>query len=266
MRKFAVIWVFAFGLAGLAPTATAVADEDMSIAERVENLSAEGAEHFAEGEYEQAIEKFEKAYDLEPVPNLLFNIGRVYEQMEDWEEAEHYYEEFVRAPDVDEDARDQAMDKVRSMRERREAEQQEEEEEEKLAEEDEEPDEDVDEIEDVEEPSLLPGGLAVGAGTVMIGAGALTGLRARSNADRIDDAELGYEERSDAQSRARTQGVVADVLFVGGAATIVTGSWVLVSALGADGTDGQASADAPSYMATPWVDDQSAGIGLTLDF
>lgn len=266
MPKFVVILFIAIGLAGLTPMSTAVAG-DVSVAERVENLSAEGAEHFAEGEYEEAIAKFEEAYELEPVPNLLFNIGRCYEQLEDWERAEHHYEEFVRSPDIDDDARDQAMDRVRSMRELRDAEDQPDDEELLADVEDDEPEaeDDVESVQEVDEPSMMPGTVATGAGVLMLGAGALTGMAASSNADRIHDTELDYQERSDARSRARTQGIAADALYVGGAAATAVGGYLLFSAL-RSGSETDAGADASNYTASPYYDGDSAGFGVQFDF
>lgn len=268
MRTVVAICIALFGLAA-APSLVYASDDEPSVAEQVEALSHEGAEHFNDGEFEAAIEKFEEAYELEPVPNLLYNIGHCYEQLEDWEQAQHYYEEFIRSPDADSDARDHAMDRVETLRELQRAEEEAD---------DPEDDEAVAEAErELEQaqferqrqpddaPSLAPGFAVTGAGIAMIGAGALTGVFASGNADQIDDDGLTYDERLDAQSRARTQGVVADVFFIGGAVATATGGYLLFSALSADPGDTAGAGDTHSAI-VPWFSRDDAGVGVHLNF
>ncbi|MFU8806550.1 MAG: hypothetical protein ACNA8W_22255, partial [Bradymonadaceae bacterium] len=57
------------------------------IARKVEQLSSEGAQKYRAQDYESAISLFGQAYELEPVPNLLYNIAKCYEQLEDWDNA-----------------------------------------------------------------------------------------------------------------------------------------------------------------------------------
>lgn len=76
------------------------------------------AEFFEEGEkrynlqeYDKALELYKEAYLLAPEPELLFNIGQCYRQLEKYEEALKSYQTFLRllAPD---DPRRPAIDKL----------------------------------------------------------------------------------------------------------------------------------------------------------
>lgn len=269
MRRFLVICAVLFGVTMVGPVSTVYAGDEPSVAEQIEVLSAEGAELFQDGQYEQAIEKFEQAYELQPIPNLLYNIGHCYEQLEDWEQARHYYEEFIRSPDIDSEARDHAMDRIQSLREIEQLEAQEDQEDEQpdeaVAEQPEQPEDEDEpvEVEEIEEPSMVPAYATLGTGVGLLGAGLVTGLLANGNAGRIDDTELGYEDRLDAQNRARTQGLVADVFYGGAIAAGVTGAFLMWSA-----TRQQSAHDSSSreHAVTPWIGKDNAGIGVYLDF
>ena len=258
MRRLAVACAIVMALAVGVPASVAFADGP-STAEQVETLSAEAAEAFNEEDYERAIDKFQQAYELQPVPNLLYNIGHTYEQLEEWDKAREYYDEFIRSPDVDSEARELALERVDAIREIQEVEAQEE-----VAHEDE-PDEEPDEqIDDIEQPDMVPAYATLGAGVAMVGAGALTGIFASGNADRITDTDLAYDERRDAQSRARTQGLVADGFYVVGIVTTAVGGYLLFSATSTDADGGDDLAGKRSI--TPWIGTDHAGFGLHLDF
>lgn len=256
--------VFAlFGL--LVAPAQAVAQDDSERIQKVEALSAEGAELFNADKHEEAIDRFTKAYDLEPVPVLLFNIARCYEALEKWDDAEEYYQKFVRSPDTDSDARELAMDRIDSVRGAREAELEMKKKEEearaakeaKEAEEKEEP-----EIEEVDPPDMLPAYASLGAGVGLLAGGAAMGLMARSNADTMTDSSLAYDERLDARSSARTQGIVADVFYVSGVAATAAGVYLFMSAR----RSGSDLDTASARTLLPFADGDSAGVGLHFDF
>lgn len=233
-------------------------DGEENTTEQVEALSAEGAELFGNEEYEAAIEKFEEAYALQPVPNLLYNIGRCYEQLEDWEEARHYFEQYTRSPDVDSDARRHAMERIDNLRELQRAEQEES---------DDEPDPDEVIAETPEElrggnrePNLVPGFVASGTGVGLLGAAVLTGVFAQGNARQIDNTELAYEDRLEAQSSARIQGIVADVFYVTGAAATAAGIYLLLTA------EPEATGEPQRAAIHPWLGPDNAGLGVFVDF
>lgn len=96
--------------AAVAPTAAAES------AETPDALSAAAVEAFRAGEYDKAIELFERAYTLDPQPNYLFNIGRVYEEKADLSKAVANYQEFVKQPGVDIEAREAATERLKVLR------------------------------------------------------------------------------------------------------------------------------------------------------
>ena len=266
MRTVVTICIVIAALAAI-PGATSTAHAQNgsgTIAERVEALSEEGAAHFAAEEYEEAIRKFEIAYEIEAVPNLLYNIGRCYEQLEEWDDAIHYFEEFIRSPDIESDARDHAMDRVQSLREIRRAEADSSEYDD--AEEQEELAREVEELDDAEEadpPDLIPAYATLGAGGALVVGGIVTGLSASSNAERALDGSLQYQERLDARNSARTRGYIADGLYVAGAVSLAAGTYLLLTASGDSDTD----SDRLSFDGFgPWFGGDYAGVGLTGGF
>lgn len=263
MRYLALIFLVTLGLTGFVTTAPSAAHaQEMSTAQQVEQLSAEGAELFGEDDFEGAIDRFTEAYELEPVPNLLFNIARCYEELEDWESAEDYYDQFVRSPDVDSEARDLAMDRITAVREIREAEleEQRQKEEQLAAKEAKEAEEEP--IVEIEEPNMTPAYASLGAGLGLLAGGAAFGLMARSNANSLSDSSLSYDDRLDARSSARTQGVLADTFYVTGAAATAVGVYLFLSAR----SDASDLGDAQARTVAPFVDRDGAGLGLHLDF
>lgn len=68
-------------------------------------LEADAIKAYEDGRFEEAIRLFEAAYESTADPNLLFNIGRVYEQAGELERAIEYYERFVHAKGVSLDTR-----------------------------------------------------------------------------------------------------------------------------------------------------------------
>lgn len=259
MRKLLGTCLFLFLFTGSGVVLPAYAqDGGSSIARQVENLSAEGAQAFRAGDYETAIARFEEAYALQPVPNLLYNIGRAYEQMEMWDEAIAHFERFITAPDVESEAREHAMQRVQSLREIK-----------ALASRDSTPQESDEKAvpEDpvapppqVEGPNRLPGFLVAGSGVALVGGGVVMGLMAKSNADQLTDTSLDYDQRLAARNAARTQGIVADVLYASGAIAAGVGVYLIVTAGGKD---------EPAPLARsifPWVGKESAGLGMTLNF
>ncbi|HEY0137984.1 MAG TPA: hypothetical protein VGB85_28055, partial [Nannocystis sp.] len=59
---------------------------------------------------------FEQAHAVDPNPNYLFNIGRVYEEKRDLRAAVDYYQRFVMEPRVDIGAREQAVQRLRVLK------------------------------------------------------------------------------------------------------------------------------------------------------
>lgn len=252
-----------FMVACLACFSTAYATADLSTTEQVEQLSNQAAKHYQEGEFEQAAQAFLEAYELRQIPDLLFNIGRCYEQLREWDEAIEYMEQYVRSPDADDEIRDHAMDRLQELRAFQSAEDQARSE--------------VEDMEDrarklatalvepvvVEEPSSATGLATLSGGGGLLVGGLILGMMANRNAGRIDDTSLHYEQRLSARSSARTQGMMADAFFVSGAAATVVGMYLLF-------LRGDAEPDHNPTSRTdalvPWLDGNGAGVGVFLDF
>ncbi len=112
-----------------APGSALVAQDDVdepSVQNDAEELTAEqkeearhhfisGGKRYQEGEYQAAIDHFELAYDITHAPELLYNIGRCYEELGNKPRAVSHYEMYLRlSPDI-EDA-DLVRDRIDSMK------------------------------------------------------------------------------------------------------------------------------------------------------
>ncbi len=93
------------------PIAPSVAQAAPAAEESFDTLTEEASEKYSEGDYDGAIALFERAYALDPEPNILFNIGRIYEESGNYEDAIVYYERFISEPQVDLDAKQVALDR-----------------------------------------------------------------------------------------------------------------------------------------------------------
>ena len=51
---------------------------------------------FALGKFEDALEQYQKAYDAEPYPSLLFNIGQCHRNLDDYESAVFSYKKYLK--------------------------------------------------------------------------------------------------------------------------------------------------------------------------
>lgn len=106
-------------LAAAGHTARGAADHAMAIEPEgdPEALSSAAVERFEAKDYDGAVELFEQAYAIDPQPNYLFNIGRVYEEKGDLENAVVFYQRFVSQPGVDIESRQAATERLKVLRE-----------------------------------------------------------------------------------------------------------------------------------------------------
>ena len=88
--------------ASASPSATALRDQ--------------AVDRFKAKDYDTAVSLFEQAYALDPNPNYLFNIGRVYEEKGDLKRAVEYYQRFVNEPGVQIEARERASGRLKVLR------------------------------------------------------------------------------------------------------------------------------------------------------
>lgn len=245
--------------AALPSQAVAQDDEAMTAAERarkVEELASKATAAYRAKDYEQAIELFEKAYALEPVPNLLYNIARSYEKLERWDEAIAKYEQFIVAPEVDSEARQSAMKRVDRLREIADyqkdgagADQPRSATQDYLAQ--------TTNDEPASQPTDVAAWVTTGAGIALIGTGAAFGLMASSSADDVQNGAT-YDERLAAKDDAETYALIADSAYVAGAVVTGIGIYMLVS----DDDGGEAA----TTTLSPWTTGDGGGATVRVDF
>jgi hypothetical protein len=107
-------------LAAMAPGAGAKgqvsASAETPAAPTSNDLSAQAIDRFKAKDYEGAARLFDEAYKLDPNPNYLFNIGRVYEEKGDIRAAVDYYQRFVKEPGVEIESRELALQRLRVLK------------------------------------------------------------------------------------------------------------------------------------------------------
>lgn len=240
----------------------AFAQSEEEINRQVEQLSEAGGERYGEKDYEGAIELFIQAYELHPVPNLLYNVARCHEKLEQWDEAIDYYEQFIVAPDIDTDDRKSALGRIEKLREIQRA-QKDIEDPDKT-----DPDKDVvvkpDEPKEIEEPpkgpSKAPGAILLGVGIAALGGGGYFGLQASNTQDTFNAAQDAAGKR-DAQTQGIRQARIADGLYAGGAVFSAIGVVLLVRASKkSEATELEHTEEAPASNVT-WAPTFGKGFG-----
>jgi hypothetical protein len=243
-----------------------------SVKSQVDELNARAIEKFQAKEYEQAVALFEEAYALQPEPNYLFNIGRIYEESGNLERSVEFYERFVKEPGVPLDARERGLERLRVLRAileetapkpepepEPEVEPEPEPEPEPEAKPEPEPEPEP-EPAPTKPPALRIAGYAVlGTGGVLLAtAGVLAGLASARANELVDQHTL--ERRNDTIESGRAMALSADVLFgVGGAATVAGLVMVLVTVRRKPEASARASV-------SPWVTRHGSGLAATLRF
>jgi len=80
--------------------------------ERAKQLYQSGVEHFEAGDLASALEQFEQAYQLAPLPALRFNIARTREQLGDTAGACATHAELLADPQADDRLREAALQAI----------------------------------------------------------------------------------------------------------------------------------------------------------
>lgn len=118
MKKFSpsnlrkgVFFLLVICMALMALTVDAFADP-----KRAKTLAKEAGKAYTSGDYDTAIAKFSEAYTEDDNPALLYNMGRAYENKADFRNAIDMYLRFVSSPEVDQDARADAMERIRTLK------------------------------------------------------------------------------------------------------------------------------------------------------
>ena len=63
--------------------------------EQGRQLAVEAARHYQDGRFVQALDAYRRAYDVAPVPELLFNIGQCHFQLKSYEWAIFFYQGYL---------------------------------------------------------------------------------------------------------------------------------------------------------------------------
>jgi len=88
-------------VAPLTALAGAPAPRETPARGKAELIFKDGERAFAEKRYPDALKAFEEAYLLDPVPVLLYNIGRAHEELGHFEEAGRFFQRYLdRVPDA----------------------------------------------------------------------------------------------------------------------------------------------------------------------
>ncbi len=82
-----------FALIGTHAEMALAADLDMA---RAKKHFKQGQTHYANGEYQQALERFEVAYSYKPFAGFLFNLGQCHMELKDYEMALKRYNQYLR--------------------------------------------------------------------------------------------------------------------------------------------------------------------------
>ena len=235
-----------------APAAVFAQDDGSS---SFKDLTAEATAAYENGEYENAIELFKKAYEVRSVSNILYNIARIYEDAGDIDGAIEYYDKFVVAPNVDQGPRRDALDRLKTLREVKKMQAGEPEQTQVAETPRPEPD-------PAPEPNT---GRTVGwvflgvGGASLIGSG-IFALLTQSQHDSFATA-TSLDARRQAANSGRTNAVLADSLLVTGAVTAIVGGVFLIASSGSD----TAKSESGTLHVRPIVG-RAWGVGLDLDF
>lgn len=84
-------------LTAAAPVARAEAgDHDDPAIAKAKKLTTDGRKLFDLGKFAQALAKFEAAYEISPIPGLLFNIGQCHRNLGDYDAAIFSFKKYLR--------------------------------------------------------------------------------------------------------------------------------------------------------------------------
>ena len=92
-------------------------EDEASTEARFNEAAARAKTLYSEAKFEEAIQAYQDAYAIKPEPNILYNIGRIYEKQGNFEQATTFYERFVNEPDIKLAARQDALARLTTLNE-----------------------------------------------------------------------------------------------------------------------------------------------------
>lgn len=272
----AAIGLGAFGVfqpvdASAAPAAPPVETETFEV------LVAQASEKFKDKDYAGSVALFERAYQIQREPAILFNIGRIYEEAQNAEAAIGYYEKFIADESVELKDREKAVQRLQVLRtivEIREKEKQK-----ANPQPEPKPDPVVNPPVDPSKPPdqgkppdnkanqpnklLRPVGYAMfGTGALLVIGGAIAGGLARGQEKAAANAET-LADREAADELGRSRAITADALFITGGLVAAIGVVLLVVPAIKKARTGKARA---TRSLTPHVSPTQVGLGFTHRF
>ncbi|MBV70650.1 MAG: hypothetical protein CMH52_04800 [Myxococcales bacterium] len=112
--RFGVAVLSLFVLCGVPRAKTA---SNHGIKDRVQALAREAFKTRETGDFNRAIRLYRRAFELSPVPELLYNIGFIYEaDLRDFSSAQDLYNQCVELPDVDRALKEKAVKRLDAIK------------------------------------------------------------------------------------------------------------------------------------------------------
>lgn len=214
--------------------------------ERFKELTDLGNKKYEEGDYSAAAQAFIDAYQIRPISNILYNIGRIYEQAGQLENALEYFERFVKSPNVEQESRADALERIKTIKGVLELE------------------EDAATEENAQTPPpAAPAGepdrtvsyIVLGSSAVLLGGSLAFGLLASGEYDTFENATT-LQERRDAADSGSTFSIVSDSLLISGIIAAGVGTVLFFTAKPSEG----------GVAIAPYVGQHEAGLGLSLTY
>ena len=220
--------------------------------EEFKRLTTEAAQKFEAGDFEPAAKLFLEAYEIKPVSNILYNVGRIYEKAGNLPLALENFEKFVKSPNVEQEPRRDAVERIKTIRE-------------VLAlEDDGQKDQQTaqpapEKPAEKEQDHTLAWVLMGTGGAALLGSGVMAFLASSANSD-FEDANS-VQARRDAADSGETYSLVADTLLITG--VVLAGAGVAVYFL-VPGSE--TDSNATTLRIAPTVSAHGAGLGLDMNF
>lgn len=219
--------------------------------QEVERLSNKAAQAYQNKNFGQAIKLFKKAYAIEPVPLLLYNMGRCHEKLKDWDKAIASYKSYIVSPDVVPKERKEALERIAKLEAIKQAEAPIAHKHNKTK-------------AQVPEPKtpIIPY-VVLGTGLALVTAGGTMGFFSLGQHDAFENAS-NVDEKLAAQGAGRTMTLVADGLYVVGGITAIVGLFMVMSSAGDEVNKDKTSVS--SAALTPWFGRGSGGVHMSWSF
>lgn len=237
-----------------------------SVDQQYKALTQKAAKAYGAEQYEQSLELFNQAYAIKPVPNLLYNMGRIEEKRGNFDEAIGHYEKFVTEPGVDIKARKDALDRLNTLREvvalRKKGE---EVDEEKVREQHDDRQLAASQKADAPqqtrvERSYTPAWITTGVALAAYGGAGFFALQAQSANDDFESATT-RQARRDAASSGETSSIVADSML--GLGVVMTGLSVYFFL---SPSETEVPADQTAMQLAPQIGPEAAGMTFSVEF